>query len=118
MILELYTQLLRQCPSPVVALNRIVAVAKVNGTEQALSELKALASEDSLQNYYLLPAVEGSLLLEAGNCQAAAQSFRRALELRCSEPEKRFLERKLAQCTDSLPMQYLQSRYLDPLFGI
>ena len=79
MILELYTQLLEQCPSPVVALNRIVAVAKVNGTEQALSELNALANEDSLRNYYLLPAVEGSLLLEAGNHPAAAESFHRAL---------------------------------------
>jgi RNA polymerase sigma-70 factor (ECF subfamily) len=118
MILELYTQLLQQCPSPVVALNRIVAVAKVNGTEQALSELNALASEDSLRNYYLLPAVEGSLLLEAGNHPAAAESFHRALQLRCSEPEKRFLERKLAQCTDSLPIAHLESRYQDPLLGL
>jgi RNA polymerase sigma-70 factor, ECF subfamily len=105
MILELYTQLLQQFSSPVVALNRIVAVAKVNGTQQALSELHALAKEEALQNYYLLPAVEGSLLLDIGDKDGAAQSFRRALELSCSDPEKRFLKRKLTQCMDTLPSQ-------------
>jgi RNA polymerase sigma-70 factor, ECF subfamily len=105
MILDLYTQLLNLSPSPVVALNRIVAVAKVSGTQQALSELHALAKEDSLQNYYLFPAVEGSLLLEAGDKDGAARSFRRALELPCSDPEKRFLKRKLEQSTEILPLE-------------
>jgi RNA polymerase sigma-70 factor, ECF subfamily len=117
MILGLYTQLLAQCPSPVIALNRIVAVAKAKGTQQALAELRNLADDDALQNYYLLPAVEGSLLLETGNRLAAAQSFRRALELPCSEPEKRFLERKLAQCVDIPPVNNWQF-HQDPLLGL
>jgi RNA polymerase sigma-70 factor, ECF subfamily len=117
MILDLYTQLLAQCPSPVIALNRIVAVAKAKGTQQALAELRDLADDDALQNYYLLPAVEGSLLLETGNGLAAARSFRRALELPCSEPEKRFLERKLAQCVDIPPVDSWQF-HQDPLLGL
>jgi RNA polymerase sigma-70 factor, ECF subfamily len=97
-ILELYDQLLELSPSPVVALNRVVAVAKVKGPKQALSVVRSLAHEPSLQKYYLLPAVEGRLLHEIGDNEGAAESFRRALELPCSEPEKRFLERKLSQC--------------------
>jgi RNA polymerase sigma-70 factor, ECF subfamily len=121
MILQLYTQLLEQFSSPVVALNRIVAVAKVNGTEQALSELHALASAESLQNYYLLPAVEGSLLLEMGDKQEAARSFRRALELPCSDPEKRFLQRKLVHCLEISPAEMNHNQIClcqDPLLGL
>jgi RNA polymerase sigma-70 factor, ECF subfamily len=121
MILDLYTQLLQQFSSPVVALNRIVAVAKVNGTQQALSELYALANAESLQSYYLLPAVEGSLLLEMGDKAGAAQSFRRALELPCSEPEKRFLKRKLAQCVETSPAEINYSQgfqWQDPFLGL
>jgi predicted RNA polymerase sigma factor len=54
-------------PSPVVALNRVVAVAKVKGAEQALSDLRSLGHDPSLQGYHLLPAVEGRLLHEIGD---------------------------------------------------
>jgi len=97
-ILHLYDQLMEIGPSPVVALNRAVAVAKVSGVEAALSALRPLAEDRSLRNYYLLPAVQGHLLLESGDREAAAHYFRQALSLPCSDPEKRFLQRKLKEC--------------------
>ncbi len=95
MILDLYDQLVEVSPSAVAALNRAVAVAKVNGAEQALADLTELRLEPSLKNYYLLPAVEGHLWMDLGDLSAAAQCFESALKLPCSEPEKRFLQRKL-----------------------
>ena len=98
LILELYDQLLELSPSPIVKLNRVVVVAKVNGPEAALAELRPLADNRSLRNYYLLPAVQGQLLLDIEDKTGASQCFRQALDRPCSEPERRFLQRKLAQC--------------------
>ena len=93
-ILELYDQLLAMNPSPVVALNRAVAVARVHGPEAALRAIEPLA----LREYYLLLAVRGHLLLELGLCERAASCFRSALECPCSAPERRFLQRRLEEC--------------------
>jgi RNA polymerase sigma-70 factor (ECF subfamily) len=82
----------------VVALNRAVAVAKVHGPAKALVEIAALEKERKLRDYYLLLAVRGHLLLELGRPMEAAHHFRLALERPCSEPERRFLRRKLEQC--------------------
>jgi len=97
-ILELYDQLMDLSPSPIVALNRAVVIAKLQGPEAALGALRPLLEDSSLRNYYLLPAVRGRLLLEIGDREAAADCFRQALERPCSEPEKRFLQRKLKEC--------------------
>ncbi len=97
LILELYDQLMELSPSPVVELNRVVVIAKVNGPKAALAALEPLASHRSLRNYYLLPAVQGQLLLEIGDKPGASQCFRHALERPCSDPERRFLQRKLAE---------------------
>jgi RNA polymerase sigma-70 factor (ECF subfamily) len=98
MILELYDQLMEVAPSPVVALNRAVAVGKVYGAEPALAAIEALEQDPQLQDYYLFCAVRGHLLLELGRSAEAAACYRAALERRCSEPERRFLKRKLAEC--------------------
>jgi RNA polymerase sigma-70 factor (ECF subfamily) len=98
MILTMYDQLLVVNPSPVVALNRAVALGKVRGPAQALAVVEELANDPKLQNYYLLLAVRGNLLLQLGRGSEAAACFRAALEKRCSEPERRFLNRKLAEC--------------------
>ncbi|HYL37024.1 MAG TPA: sigma-70 family RNA polymerase sigma factor [Bryobacteraceae bacterium] len=100
-ILRLYDQLLAINPSPVVALNRAVAVAKVHGPAAALAEVETLERERKLRDYYLLLAVRGHLLLELGRSTEAAEHFRSALERPCSEPERRFLRRKLEQCGPS-----------------
>ena len=97
-ILKLYDQFLAINPSPVVALNRAVAVGKVEGPIAALAAIDPLEHNSKLRDYYLLPAVRGHLLLELGRNREASQCFRAALECPCSEPERRFLRRKLEQC--------------------
>ena len=97
-ILDLYDRLMEISPSPVVALNRAVALSKVHGAQAALAALRPLFEDRSLRNYYLLLAVQGRLLLDLGDREAAADCFRQALERPCSEPEKRFLQRKLIAC--------------------
>jgi len=98
MILDLYDQLLALNRSPVVALNRAVAVAKVRGPAEALAALVPLESDPKLRDYYLLLAVRGHLLLELGRRTEAADCFRAALDCPCSEPERRFLRGKLKAC--------------------
>lgn len=98
MILEMYDDLFAINPSPVVALNRAVAVARVRGAAEALAAIEPLADDPSLQGYYLLLAVRGHLLLELARVGEAAECFRAALECKCSEPERRFLRRKLEAC--------------------
>jgi RNA polymerase sigma-70 factor (ECF subfamily) len=93
-ILDLYEQLYAINPSPVVALNRAVALARVSGAAEALEAIGHL----ELPGYYLLLAVRGHLLLELGRPVEAAVQFEAALACRCSEPERRFLRRKLTQC--------------------
>jgi RNA polymerase sigma-70 factor (ECF subfamily) len=94
-ILEHYDQLAAMNTSPVVALNRAVAVMKVHGAEAGLAELAPLDSVASMQGYYLLPAVRGRMQAELGRYAEAAQAFQMALACDCSEPERRFLQRQL-----------------------
>jgi RNA polymerase sigma-70 factor, ECF subfamily len=98
LILEMYDQLLAMNPSPVVALNRAVALAKVRGPAEGLVAVEPLAANRQLRDYHLLLAVRGHLLLELGRMEEAARCFREAIERPCSAPERRFLTRKLAAC--------------------
>ena len=97
-ILALYDQWTAMNSSPVVALNRSVAVARVHGPALALTEIEPLGDAPVLQNYHLYLAVRGHLLLELGRRPEAARCFRDALDCLCSDPERRFLARKLAEC--------------------
>lgn len=98
-ILHLYDQLLSINPSPVVALNRAVALAKVLGPAEALASIEPLEKDPKLSDYYLRLAVRGHLLMEVGQRAEAASCFQAALKCPCSEPERRFLSRKLADAT-------------------
>ena len=102
LILRLYDQLLAINPSPIVALNRIVALAKVHGPEEALAALAPLEHDRKLRRYYLLLAVRGQLLLDVGRVDEAAKAFRAALACDCSAPERRFLQRKLDGCRSAV----------------
>jgi RNA polymerase sigma-70 factor (ECF subfamily) len=95
-ILRLYDDLLRLNPSPVVALNRSVAVSKVHGPAAALQAIVPLEQDASLRDYYLLHAVKARLLADVGDSAAAAESYRTALARTCTEPERRFLLHRLA----------------------
>ena len=97
-MLTLYDDLHRLNPSPVVALNRAVALARVEGPTAALVEVSRLEQEPALADYYLLPSVKGALLVETGDMRAAARAFREALRRPCSEPEKQFLIARLERC--------------------
>ncbi|HEX3437006.1 MAG TPA: sigma-70 family RNA polymerase sigma factor [Pseudacidobacterium sp.] len=95
-ILDHYDQLVAMNSSPVVMLNRAVAMMKVHGAQAALSEIAPLEVHASMRGYYLLPAVRGRMLAELGRYLEAERSFHAALACDCSNPERRFLEKQLA----------------------
>ena len=97
-ILEQYDLLLARNPSPVIALNRAVALAMTAGPAQGLAALEAVESHPAMADYYLLPAMKGEFLLLEGDRRAAAACFARALEMPCSAPEKRLLESRRLAC--------------------
>jgi RNA polymerase sigma-70 factor (ECF subfamily) len=96
-ILRLYDLLERLQPSPIVSLNRAVAVAMVDGPEAALELIDAVAAGGDLDEYHLLHAARADLLRRAGLAAAAAASYARALELATNESERRFLDRRLRE---------------------
>jgi RNA polymerase sigma-70 factor (ECF subfamily) len=96
-ILRLYDVLQRVQPSPVVALNRAVAVAMVDGPRPALALVEALAAAGDLDGYHLLHAARADLLRRLGSAPEAARSYARALELVTNDSERRFLERRLRE---------------------
>ncbi len=98
-IVRLYDVLLGIQPSPVVSLNRAVAVAMAEGPAAGLVLVDALAQDDSLSldGYHLLHAARADLLRRLGAVDEAASAYRRALELVGNESERRFLERRLRE---------------------
>lgn len=101
-ILSFYDQLLALDQSPVVALNRAVAVSKVHGPKAGLESLAAIGGLEKLDSYYLLYAIRGELEAELGNLEAAATHFRRSLELADSDPEQEFLSKRLRETQGAL----------------
>jgi RNA polymerase sigma-70 factor (ECF subfamily) len=97
-ILALYDQLLAINASPIVALNRAVAIAKVHGPAAALAALESIERPDTLRRYHLLPAVRAELWMQIGDRARAAACYREALACPCTDPERRFLAAKLAGC--------------------
>ena len=97
-VLRLYDDLLALAPSPVVALNRAIALAMVEGPAAGIRALEPLGRQRALARYHLLPAALGALWRRAGAPATAARYYRAALALPCSSPERRFLERRLTEC--------------------
>jgi RNA polymerase sigma-70 factor (ECF subfamily) len=97
-ILALYDDRLKLDSSPVVVLNRAVALSMVAGPRAGIGSLSEVAADPRLRGYYLLPATLADLWLRCGERRVAAAFYRRALELPCNEPERRFLRRRLAAC--------------------
>lgn len=97
-IVALYDQLLALRPSPVARLNRAIAVGMAEGPARGIAELEPLEDHPRLREYLLLPAALGALWLRADEPARAAEYYRRCTELPCSAPQRRFLERKLAEC--------------------
>lgn len=97
-IAALYGELQRFVPSPVVRLNRAVAVGMAQGADAGLELVAELEREGELGGYHLLPATRADLLRRSGRTKEAAQAYERALELVENDAERGFLERRLAEC--------------------
>jgi RNA polymerase sigma-70 factor, ECF subfamily len=93
----LYDQLMAVAGSPVVALNRAVAVAMVEGPAAGLDLMDTLAASGTLDSYHLLHAARGDLLRRLGRAPEAAAAYRRALELATNPVEQRFLTHRLSE---------------------
>lgn len=97
-IIFLYDYLIKINPSPVVALNRAVAVSNVDGAAAGLAAVESIERRDLLDNYYLLHAVLGQFHFALNHYDDAAREFRRALDLTHSTAEQAFLQRRLRDC--------------------
>ncbi|WP_423463166.1 RNA polymerase sigma factor [Promicromonospora sp. MS192] len=100
-ITALYDVLLGMTGSPVVALNRAVAVGMLRGPEAGLAELDALSSAPELAAYHLFPAVRADLLRRAGRPHEAVAEYRRALDQVDREGDRRLLRARLADLSDA-----------------
>jgi len=96
-IVALYGLLMRIEPSPVVELNRAVALAMRDGPSAGLALVDAILARGDLGEYHLAHAVRADFCRRLGDVQQARASYRRAIALARQEPERRFLERRLAE---------------------
>jgi RNA polymerase sigma factor (sigma-70 family) len=100
-ILSLYDRLVEFDDSPVVALNRAIAVAKVHGPQAGLETVGAIRDLDTLESYYLLYAVRGEFEMRLNHPEAAAEQFRKSLQLAETKSERMFLSKRLQSCATS-----------------
>src|SRR5713226_6090895 len=96
-IAALYDALLRMHTSPVIEVNRAVAVAMARSLEEGLALLDELERREELEEFHLLPAARADLLRRLGSMGEAADAYRRALSLATNDIERRFLRRRLAE---------------------
>jgi RNA polymerase sigma factor (sigma-70 family) len=100
-ILGFYDELLSHNPSPIVALNRAVALARVEGAGAGLRAIDIMEGRETLEDYHLLHAVRGHLWVEAGDRTLALVSFQRALELTTVDVEREHLSRRIEEVQSS-----------------
>ena len=98
-IAALYSELLRVQPSPMVELNRAVAVGMAYGSDAGLTLLERLERSGELSGHHLLPATRADLLRRAGQVTAAVDAYRLALSLAANGAERRYLQRRIAELT-------------------
>jgi RNA polymerase sigma-70 factor (ECF subfamily) len=99
-IVQLYDVYMQIAPSPVVALNRAIAIAEHEGPASGLSALASIEGAERLRDYPFYAAARGELELRARRPEAARAHFEAALVLARSDAERRFLQRRLAACAD------------------
>jgi RNA polymerase sigma-70 factor (ECF subfamily) len=95
-VVTLYGELLERWPSPVVALNRAIAVSMVDGPAAALPEVEALARDERLAGYRYVHAARADMLRRLGRTEDAAAAYREALALTANRAEREFIEARLA----------------------
>ncbi|HJY38434.1 MAG TPA: RNA polymerase sigma factor [Steroidobacteraceae bacterium] len=96
-IAALYAELAKLNPSPIILLNRAVAIGMSEGPQRGLMMIDSLGVSGALAEYYLLHAARADLLRKLNRVEAAAEAYRRALALTTNETERRFLERRLQE---------------------
>ncbi|MEJ6819669.1 RNA polymerase sigma factor [Pseudomonas sp. LF-5] len=96
-IVGLYDVLLRAMPSPVIELNRAVAVAKRDGALAGLTLIEGILDRGELQDYHLAHSARAEFCRQLGRVEQARLAYRRALELTRQEPERRFIEGRLSE---------------------
>ena len=96
-IVALYDQLVQIQPSPVVQLNRAVAVAMCDGPEAGLAQIDAVLEQGDLANYYLAHSARADMYRRLGRTAEARSSYERALALTQQEPERQFLQERIRQ---------------------
>jgi RNA polymerase sigma factor (sigma-70 family) len=101
----LYDVLVRIRPSPVVALNRAIALAQQNGPDRGIEAIRAIAASDELASYPFLPAALGELELRAGHAGEARKHFERAAALARNPVERRFLELRAGAAANASPCE-------------
>jgi predicted RNA polymerase sigma factor len=97
-ILELYDHLYQLKPSPIVALNRAIALGKAQGPERGLAELRKIPDSVKFKDYPFYPAAQGEFHFLADRPAEAEKHFEQALKLARSRTERSFFERKLQAC--------------------
>ncbi len=100
-IVALYDMLLQQVPSPVIELNRALAVAMRDGPQAGLALVDAILARGELQEYHLIHAARADLCRRMGRTAEARVAYQRALDLAQLSPERRFLEGRLAELSES-----------------
>ena len=104
-IVSLYDSLMRIHPSPIVALNRAIAIAQLDGPERGLEAIDAIPHPDRLAAYPFYPAALGDLELRRGDAERARVHFRAALARARNAMERRFFEQRLSACDASSPQR-------------
>ena len=97
-IVSLYDTLLAIRPSPVVALNRAIAIAQKEGPERGIEEIRSITDRDRLSSYPFYAAALGELELRLGRREAARRQFQAALALARNPMERRFLDQRVSAC--------------------
>ena len=103
MIVSLYDKLMAIRPSPVVALNRAIAIAQREGPLRGLEEIRAIASSERIANYPVYHAALGEFEFRSGRPENACEYFLTALALARNPMERQFLEQRIGACKRATP---------------
>jgi predicted RNA polymerase sigma factor len=104
-IVSLYNTWMTMRPSPVVALNRAIAIAQHEGTERGLEEIRAIVNSDRLVTYPFYHAALGEFEFRSGRSEIAREHFRTALATARNPMERQFLDRRIGACETAPPAE-------------
>jgi RNA polymerase sigma-70 factor (ECF subfamily) len=98
-IVSLYERLMTVAPSPVIELNRAIAIGQLEGAARGLQELRAIGDVERFANYPFYPAALGEFELRRGRLDAALKHFQTALARARNDAERRFLQKRVQRCS-------------------